>query len=126
MNIDSSMFFYQSYHAQVRPSDASHDTASDVAVDEMIEEEIEQAEPPLYSVVMHNDDYTTMDFVVYVLVNVFGHTLDKSVELMYAVHETGRAVVAILPHQIAEMRVAQVNELAEEMEYPLLITLEKN
>lgn len=80
---------------------------------------------PMYAVVMHNDDYTTMDFVVYVLMDIFNHNVDKAVELMYDIHKLGRAVVAVLPFDIGEMKVLQVTELAEQMEYPLLTTLEK-
>lgn len=101
--------------------DEFHEMEADVAV----LDKAEQAHAPMYAVVMHNDDYTTMDFVVYVLIEIFHHTPERAVELMYAIHETGRAVVAILPYEIGEMKVAQVTELAEEMEYPLLTTLEK-
>lgn len=114
------MDFWHIYNGDDSQYD-SGDTQADVAV----AEQVEQAYAPLYAVVMHNDDYTTMDFVVYVLMEIFNHAPDRAVELMYAVHETGRAVVAILPYEIGEMRVAQVTELAEEMEYPLLTTLER-
>lgn len=93
--------------------------------DVAVQEQTQLKKPSMYAVIMHNDDYTTMDFVVYVLVEIFQHTLERAVELMYTVHEAGRAVVAILPYEIAEMKVQQVNELAEQMEYPLLTTLEK-
>ncbi|WII95910.1 ATP-dependent Clp protease adaptor ClpS [Moraxella haemolytica] len=119
-----SIFSHQNH--QMKPSGMTFDMDSDVALDEITDVATERLEPLLYSVVLHNDDYTTMDFVVHVLVDVFGHTLDKAVELMYCVHEKGRAVVAVLPYDIAEMRVAQVTELAEALEYPLLATLEKN
>lgn len=110
----------QDYHSGAS-GDTEHEVQSDVALaDEMV-----HAHAPMYAVIMHNDDYTTMDFVVYVLVEIFQHTLERAVELMYTVHEAGRAVVAILPYEIAEMKVQQVNELAEQMEYPLLTTLKK-
>ncbi|MFL1731561.1 ATP-dependent Clp protease adaptor ClpS [Moraxella oculi] len=102
-------------------SDQNADEAADLAV----LEQAEQAYAPMYAVVMHNDDYTTMDFVVAVLMEVFGHALEQAVELMYVIHEFGRAVVAVMPYDIGEMKVIQVTDLAEKMEYPLLTTLEK-
>lgn len=117
---DDMMDFWCIYNS----NDSQYDN-DDVQADVAVAEQVGQAFAPLYAVVMHNDDYTTMDFVVYVLVEIFNHTPDRAVELMYAIHETGRAVVAILPYEIGEMRVAQVTELAEEMEYPLLTTLER-
>lgn len=98
-----------------------HEAESDVALETVSE----SVRAPMYAVVMHNDNYTTMDFVVYVLVEIFDHGIDRAVELMYQIHESGRAVVAILSFEIGEMKILQVNELAEQMEYPLLTTLEK-
>lgn len=81
--------------------------------------------PQLYAVIMHNDNYTTMDFVVYVLMEIFDHTMDKAMDLMMQIHTTGQAVVALLPYQIAEMKADEVTELAEQEEFPLLVTLQK-
>lgn len=109
---------HQLHHGQ-----SAHDTQEqeDIA----LLEKVEKTQAPMYAVVMHNDDYTTMDFVVYVLMEMFNHTLERAIQLMYAIHETGRAMVAIMPYEIGEMKVMQVTELAEQMEYPLLTTLEK-
>lgn len=96
-------------------------TQSDVAVETVLVHD----DVPMYAVVMHNDNYTTMDFVVYVLTQIFNHNLDQAVQLMYKIHESGRAIVAVLPYDIGEMKILQVNELAEQFEYPLLTTLEK-
>lgn len=82
-------------------------------------------EPVLYVVVMHNDHYTTMDFVVFVLLEVFGYDMDKAVTTMMQIHETGKAHVAVLPKEIAEMKVEQVEQLAEQADFPLLVTLQK-
>lgn len=82
-------------------------------------------EPSLYAIVMHNDDYTTMDFVVFVLTEVFAFDIQKAVQTMLDVHHLGRATVGVFPKEIGEMKVAQVHRLAEQYEYPLLVSLEK-
>lgn len=82
--------------------------------------------PPLYVIVMHNDHYTTMEFVVYVLMTVFDYELQKAVNTMMDVHEKGQAHVAVFPKEIAEMKIAQVDKMAQEAEYPLRLTMHKN
>lgn len=82
-------------------------------------------EPSLYAILMHNDHYTTMDFVVFVLLEVFDYDMDRAVSTMMQTHETGKAQVAILPKEIAEMKVDKVEQLAEQADFPLLVTLEK-
>lgn len=82
-------------------------------------------EPSLYAILMHNDHYTTMDFVVFVLLEVFDYDMDRAVSTMMQIHETGKAQVAILPKEIAEMKVDRVEQLAEQADFPLLVTLEK-
>ncbi|WP_228143735.1 ATP-dependent Clp protease adaptor ClpS [Moraxella pluranimalium] len=98
---------------------------SDISVGVITQTKPMTARPQMYAVVMHNDNYTTMEFVVFVLVEIFEHDMDEAYRLMMQIHETGRAVVAILPFDIAEMKVDEVNELAEQEEYPLLTTIEK-
>ena len=82
-------------------------------------------EPPLYAVVMHNDHYTTMEFVVFVLMEVFDYAPQKAIDTMMQVHEKGRAVVTVLPKEIAEMKIERVEMLAQQADFPLLVTLEK-
>lgn len=82
-------------------------------------------EPPLYVIIMHNDDFTTMDFVVMVLMEVFDYEAQKAVDVMMQVHYEGRASVARFPKEIAEMKIAIVEEMAEQAEFPLLLTLQK-
>lgn len=93
--------------------------------DVAVQEQTQLKKPSMYAVIMHNDDYTTMEFVVYVLVEIFDHDIDAAYRLMMQIHHEGRAVVAILPFDIAEMKVDEVNELAEQEQYPLLTTIEK-
>ena len=84
----------------------------------------EVARPPLYRVLLHNDDYTTMEFVVWVLMTVFHRPEGEAVEIMLHVHQKGVGVAGIYPREIAESRVAQVARLAREHEFPLLCTME--
>ena len=80
--------------------------------------------PPMFKVLLLNDDYTPMEFVVHVLEVFFGMEREKAVQLMLAVHTTGSAVVGIYPRDIAETKSEQVNHYARENEHPLLSTVE--
>lgn len=81
--------------------------------------------PPLYRVVMHNDDFTPMDFVVEVLQRFFSLPRDQAVQVMLTVHTRGKAVAGTYTAQIAETKTAQVNEYARAHQHPLLCTMEK-
>lgn len=80
--------------------------------------------PRLYKVLLHNDNYTTMDFVVMVLVMVFRKSEVEAVTLMLDVHRKGCAVAGVYQRDIAETKVARVAQLAQEAQYPLLCTME--
>jgi ATP-dependent Clp protease adaptor protein ClpS len=80
--------------------------------------------PPLYKVLLHNDDFTTQEFVDWVLINVFGHDVDRAHRIMLHVHMHGVGVAGIYPYEIAESKAQRTMELAREAEYPLLATLE--
>jgi ATP-dependent Clp protease adaptor protein ClpS len=82
-------------------------------------------EPPLFKVLLHNDDYTTMDFVVWVLQSVFGMAEEQAVQVMLNVHVKGVGVAGIYTFEIAEMKVARTTDLAKEHEFPLLCTMEQ-
>lgn len=81
--------------------------------------------PPLYKVLLHNDDFTTMEFVVYVLQTVFAHTEEEAVHIMLKVHLEGVGVAGIYTYEVAETKAAKVTELARAHEYPLLCTVEE-
>lgn len=102
-----------------------YDVQTDNQSDVLTVSQTKLKHPQMYAVVMHNDNYTTMEFVVYVLVEIFHHDMDEAYRLMMKIHETGRAVVALLPFDIAEMKVDEVTMLAEQEQYPLLTTIEK-
>ena len=83
------------------------------------------AKPPLYKVLILNDDYTPMEFVVHVLERFFGLTHAQAFELMLTVHKKGVAVVGVFSHEIAETKVGQVMDFARRHQHPLQCTMEK-
>ena len=80
--------------------------------------------PPLYRVILLNDDYTPMEFVVQVLEQFFGMNREKATQVMLAVHTKGKGVCGIYPQDIAETKASQVNESARESGHPLLCEVE--
>ena len=80
--------------------------------------------PPLYSVVLLNDDYTPMEFVVHVLERFFGMERERAVRVMLQVHTQGKGVCGVYSREIAETKVAQVNDYSRENNHPLLCTME--
>jgi ATP-dependent Clp protease adaptor protein ClpS len=92
---------------------------------ELLEEvEKELKEPDMYKVVLHNDDYTTKEFVVEVLQAVFQKPAIEATKIMMDVHKKGRGVVGVYTWDIAQTKVAQVHLLAKEQEFPLKCTIE--
>lgn len=86
----------------------------------------EVAPPPLFQVVLLNDDYTPMDFVVVVLQQFFSMDLEKATQIMLHVHTRGRAICGVYTREVAESKVAQVNEFSRVNQHPLLCTMEKS
>lgn len=82
--------------------------------------------PRMYKVILLNDDYTTMEFVVYVLQAIFQRSDNEAVEIMLHVHRNGSGVAGVYTREIAETRVAQVEALAREHEFPLRCALEED
>lgn len=81
--------------------------------------------PPLYKVLLLNDDYTPMEFVVQILEQFFGLTHAQAFEIMLTVHKKGVAVVGVFSHEIAETKVTQVMDFARRHQHPLQCTMEK-
>lgn len=81
--------------------------------------------PSLYKVILLNDDYTTMDFVIHVLKSVFNKSEAEAHKIMLSVHQTGRGICGIYPFGIAETKVAQVHDYAQKNEMPLKCLMEK-
>ena len=85
----------------------------------------ETARPPLYQVLLINDDFTPMDFVIMVLQQFFGMHRDKATQVTLHVHTRGRGVCGVFTREVAESKVTQVNEFSRQNQHPLLCTMEK-
>ena len=85
----------------------------------------EVAKPPMYQVVILNDDYTPMDFVVSVLETFFSMTRQTATQVMLHVHTRGKGVCGVFTREVAETKVTQVNEFSRSHQHPLLCTMEK-
>jgi ATP-dependent Clp protease adaptor protein ClpS len=81
--------------------------------------------PPLYKVILINDDYTPMDFVVHILEIFFSLNRETATRVMLEVHTRGKGVCGVYTHEIAETKVSQVNSYSREHQHPLLCTMEK-
>ncbi|KAA1192964.1 ATP-dependent Clp protease adapter ClpS [Photorhabdus heterorhabditis] len=81
--------------------------------------------PSMYQVILNNDDYTPMEFVVDVLRKFFSYDIERATQLMLDVHYQGKAVCGVYTAEVAETKAAQVNMYAREHQHPLLCTLEK-
>ncbi|MDH3439185.1 MAG: ATP-dependent Clp protease adapter ClpS [Gammaproteobacteria bacterium] len=82
--------------------------------------------PPMYRVVLINDDYTPMEFVVEVLETVFGMERNKATRVMLEVHTRGKGICGVFSYEIAETKVAQVTSIAQQQQHPLLCTMEES
>jgi len=88
------------------------------------ESEEKTEEPSLFKVLLHNDDYTTMEFVVWVLESVFNMPEEQAIQVMLNVHLRGVGVAGLYTFEVAEMKVEKTISLAREQEFPLLATME--
>ncbi|SDE51624.1 ATP-dependent Clp protease adaptor protein ClpS [Paracoccus isoporae] len=103
------------------PQDPGHRDETDLAV----KPRAKTQRPPMYKVLLLNDDFTPMEFVVHVLERLFAMSHAQAIEIMLTVHRRGVAVVGVFSHEIAETKVAQVMELARRQQHPLQCTMEK-
>ncbi len=90
-----------------------------------IQEEIELEEPKKYKVLLLNDDYSTMDFVIEILMGIFKKTQEESTAIMLKVHKNGKAVCGVYTYEIAATKVAQVKQSARKAQFPLKAILEE-
>jgi len=81
--------------------------------------------PRMYKVLLHNDDYTTMEFVVFILQGIFHHSESEAMQIMLHVHKHGIGVAGVYTREIAETRIAQVEALARKHEYPLRCSMDE-
>ena len=109
-------------HRMAGPKGPDQRPGGDQEVD--VEERQKTAIPKRYKVIFHNDDYTTMEYVVEVLRRFFHKSETEALHIMLTVHKKGRAVAAIYPRDVAETKVAEVMRDARERGHPLLLTTE--
>ena len=94
-------------------------------IEHSVEDDIELKEPKKYKVLILNDDYSTMDFVVDVLIKIFRKNLDEASAIMLHVHKKGKAVCGVYSYEIASTKVAQVKANARKAQFPLKAILEE-
>jgi ATP-dependent Clp protease adaptor protein ClpS len=82
-------------------------------------------EPPMYRVLLHNDDYTTMDFVVEILMLVFNKSPEEAVNIMLNIHRKGIGLCGVYTYEVSETKVETVHAIAREHGFPLKCTMEK-
>ena len=102
---------------------ATRDDGSGVATQTRTERRTQK--PRMYKVLLHNDDYTTMEFVVYVLQGVFHRSETDAVQIMLHVHKNGLGVAGVYTREVAETRITQVEALARSHEFPLRCSMEE-
>lgn len=86
----------------------------------------ELKKPPMYKVILLNDDFTPMEFVIHILEMIFRHNRESATRIMLNVHKSGKGVCGIYTREIAETKVAQVNQHSKENKHPLLCDMEEN
>jgi ATP-dependent Clp protease adaptor protein ClpS len=106
-----------------RPTDIEQRDGYDLAVDEA---KPKVKPPSLYRVVLINDDFTPMEFVVDILESVFGMERTRATQVMLEVHTKGKGICGVFSYEIAETKVAQVMSIANQHQHPLLCTMEKS
>ena len=92
----------------------------------IIETRPETKKPSMYKVLLLNDDFTPMEFVVHVLERFFAMTTEQATEVMLSVHRRGVGICGVFPYEVAETKVTQVMDFARQHQHPLQCTLEKD
>lgn len=90
-----------------------------------LDSDLEVTEPKKYKVLLLNDDYSTMDFVIDVLTRIFRKSVDQATQIMLNIHNNGKEVCGVYSHEIAATKVAQVKTLAREKGFPLKAIMEE-
>lgn len=94
--------------------------------EEELEVVLELQEPRMFKVLLHNDDYTSMDFVVEVLMRIFYKSHEQAEKIMLEIHEKDRAICGVYSFEIAQTKAQQVKQFAKQNEFPLLATIEED
>jgi len=95
-------------------------------IEHELEFDLRLEEPKMYRVLLHNDDYTSMDFVVEILTGIFHKSYMQAEKIMLHIHETGKAICGVYTFEIAQTKTQQVKQRAKQNEFPLLATLEED
>ncbi len=98
---------------------------TDIASEERSRTHERVQEPPLYQVLLHNDDYTSMEFVIEILIVVFNRSMEDATHIMLNVHRNGVGICGVYPYEIAETKVEMVEVLARSSDFPLKCSMEK-
>ena len=98
------------------------DTEESTRTDSRSDQQVQQ--PRLWRVLLHNDDYTTQDFVVWVLESIFNKPQGEAFAIMLNVHRSGLGLAGVYTHDVAETKLKATRQTAEEHEFPLLVTME--
>ena len=98
------------------------DTRESTLTQSRTEQKLER--PHMWRVLLHNDDYTTQEFVVWVLETIFHKARAEAFEIMLSVHRSGMGVAGVYTHDVAETKLKTTRQLAEQHEFPLLVTME--
>lgn len=100
------------------------DVKPEITEDDLVETRDEVTEPRLYKVLIHNDDFTTKEFVVELLVVVFNKSVEEATQVMWQAHRNGTGLCGVYPLEVAETKVKVVTEAARENGFPLKLTIE--
>ena len=98
------------------------DAAESVLTESQSDQKLER--PRLWRVLLHNDDYTTQEFVVWILESIFNKPRPEAFTIMMSVHRSGLGVACVYTHDVAETKLKAARQQAEEHEFPLLVTME--
>ena len=102
-----------------------NNTSSEIEESSISRTEDEAKEPSMYRVLLHNDDYTTMDFVVEILMTVFNKSMEESIQIMMSVHRQGIGICGFYTFEVAETKMNSVHTLAQKKGFPLRCSMEK-
>lgn len=123
MKLDGGLRAQTDDHSNAHDDSSDQDTGTGTIV--VAKPKTETRTPSLYRVILINDDFTPMDFVIHVLQRFFGKTLEEATEIMLQVHQKGAGVCGVFTYEIAETKVYQVNQYSRQNRHPLKCTMEK-
>ncbi len=111
-------------HMNAGPGKGGGDRDGERKGDLVLDERTKTKKPSLYKVLLHNDDYTTREFVVMVLQQIFHHSETEATRIMMHVHNNGIGIAGVFPFEVAETKIAKTMTLARRFEFPLQLSME--